>query len=170
MSWYAIDKKYINHLKKYDNLVPNNDYKNKMKCFLGIILENDGVQYFAPLTSYKPKFERLKSDIDFVKIKNPETGKIYGAINLNNMIPVTSKNYTEITFENLENFRTFKNSREKKLYWKLLCEEYNFLDEKLILKNAHKIYELKYRKPYNNVSRRCCNFKLLEEKCREYNR
>lgn len=47
-------------------------------------------KYFAPLSSPKPKHKRMKNMIDFFKIKDGELG----AVNFNNMIPVTDKNYT----------------------------------------------------------------------------
>lgn len=67
---------------------------------------------------------------------NYKTGKIYGAIDLNNMIPVTSSNYTRVTFDNLEEFRIFDNQRDKKLYWKLLEKELNLIDKNMIYKKA----------------------------------
>ena len=60
MEWYAVDKEYVDYLKNYDEIVPDIDYKNKMKCFLGIVLTRDGIDYFAPLTSYKAKFINMK--------------------------------------------------------------------------------------------------------------
>ena len=168
MDWYAIDKDYIKYLKDFDIYVPNIEYKDRMKCFLGILLKSDDMDYFAPLTSYKPKFTNMKNDIDFYKIVNSKTQKIYGAIDLNNMIPVTSENYTKITFDNLQQFREFTSLRDKKMYWKLLCTEASYIDENLILENAEKLYRLKEQRPNNNISKRCCDFKLLEEKCKEY--
>ena len=169
MKWYAIDKNYIKYLKQYDDFVPNIEYKDRMKCFLGIILQTDNIDYFAPLTSYKPKFINMKNDIDFIKIQDKNTDKIFGAIDLNNMVPVMPENYTEITFDNLDNFRKFENNREKKSYWKLLNKELSLLNEKEILTNAEKLYRLKEQHPNNNISKRCCDFKKLEEKCLEYN-
>ena len=54
------------------------------------------------------------------------------------------------------------------MYWKLLCTEASYIDENLILENAEKLYRLKEQRPNNNISKRCCDFKLLEEKCKEY--
>ena len=76
-------------------------------------MEVNGFNYFAPLTSYKPKFDSMKNDVDFYKIVNTETNKIYGAFDINNMIPVPKYLYTELTFENLNEFREFKNMRDK---------------------------------------------------------
>ena len=52
MEWYAIDKKYVNYLKKYDKFVPNIDYKNKMKCFLGVILTTEGIIEYSRYRLY----------------------------------------------------------------------------------------------------------------------
>ena len=111
----------------------------------------------------------MKNDLDFYKIEDPKTGKIYGAIDLNNMIPVSPNDYEEVTFNNLELFRNFDSSREKKLYWKLLNKEISLIDEQMLIENAKIIYILKGLAPENNISRRCCNFALLKEKCKEYN-
>ena len=102
MKWYAVKKEYIDYLKKWDKKIPNVDYGNRMKCFIGVIFIKNDIEYFAPLTSFKEKFISMKNDIDFYKITNYETGKIYGAIDINNMIPIPKEMYTEITFENLE--------------------------------------------------------------------
>ena len=102
MKWYAVKKEYIDYLKKWDKKIPNVDYGNRMKCFIGVIFIKNDIEYFAPLTSFKEKFISMKNDIDFYKITNYETGKIYGAIDINNMIPIPNEMYTEITFENLE--------------------------------------------------------------------
>ena len=93
MKWYAVKKEYIDYLKKWDKKVPNVDYGNRMKCFIGVIFIKNDIEYFAPLTSFKEKFISMKNDIDFYKITNYETGKIYGAIDINNMIPIPNEMY-----------------------------------------------------------------------------
>ena len=47
-------------------------------------------EYFAPLSSPKPKHKNMKNTLDFFKIKNGELG----AVNFNNMIPVNKNNYS----------------------------------------------------------------------------
>ena len=37
MKWYAVKKEYIDYLKKWDKKIPNVDYGNRMKCFIGVI-------------------------------------------------------------------------------------------------------------------------------------
>lgn len=50
----------------------------------------DTCEYFAPLSSPKPKHKNMKNTIDFFKIKDGELG----AVNFNNMIPVNENNYS----------------------------------------------------------------------------
>lgn len=45
----------------------------------------------------------MKNDIDFYMIQDKSIDKIFGAIDLNNMIPVMPNNYTKLTYENLDN-------------------------------------------------------------------
>ena len=40
------------------------------------------MKYFAPLSSYTPKHDKMKNGLDFIKIGN------YAVININNMFPV----------------------------------------------------------------------------------
>ncbi len=171
MKWYFIDKKYINFLKKFDYKVSNVDYgENKMKGFIGVVLQKENnTNYFAPITSYKKKFEGMPDNIDFIKIFD-NNSKILGALDLNNMIPVPDNLCVEVTFDNLEEFRTFKNNQEKIKYWNLLKKEQKFLNKKkyIINNNANRLYNIVKNKQNHPISKRCCNFKLLEEKCMEY--
>lgn len=170
MKWYALNKEYVNYLKRYDCIVPDIEYTGRLKCFLGVVLKGDnGIDYFAPLTSYKPKFTTMKNDIDFFKIVGTQ-GKIYGAIDINNMLPVSQSEYTEITLYNLPTFREFNNKREIKYYWKLLETELSCINEEVLLDNAEKLYRFVMQYPNSPLAQRCCNFSLLEEKCIEYNR
>lgn len=168
MKWYALNKEYVKYLKQFDAIVPNIEYTGKLKCFLGVVFTGDnGIDYFAPLTSYKPKFISMNNDIDFFKIVNEE-GRIYGAIDINNMIPVPKNEYIEITLYNLPNLRDFDNKREIRSYWKLLQTELSCINEKVLLYNAEKLYRFVVQNPNSPLAQRCCNFPLLEEKCLEY--
>ena len=76
--------------------------------------------------------------------------------------------YIEITFENLESFREFKNKRDKKQYWKLLSKEIDLIDEHELLSSAEKLYRIVTNNPESFLAKRCCNFRLLEEKYLSY--
>ena len=100
--------------------------------------------------------------IDFMKI---DSGKL-GAINFNNMIPVGKNNYKLLDLD------TIRNSEEKK-YKTLLSSQLIWLNENIdiVIKRSKKLYDLyNSNKLHFSVKNRCCNFKLLEEKCLEYNK
>ncbi|MBQ3142768.1 MAG: type III toxin-antitoxin system ToxN/AbiQ family toxin [Bacilli bacterium] len=85
-----VDSKYCNYLRKFDNKVVYNAGKKDLRPFIGVLFTIENCEYFAPLSSPKLKHKLLKNTLDLVKICN---GK-YGVVNFNNMIPVTSCNYT----------------------------------------------------------------------------
>ena len=87
-----LDIDYCNYLRQYDDKVPYNYDKKKLRPFVGVLLEVNNCMYFAPLSSPKPKHLKLKAKIDFLKIDH---GKL-GAINFNNMLPVTENNIIKI--------------------------------------------------------------------------
>lgn len=95
----------------------------------------------------------MKDSIDFIKI-----GEM-AVININNMIPVPDDVIIRYEIQNEKDIK----------YRDLLRNEYKICKQKesLIINNANKLY----RKVtiYNSyISKRCCNFKLLEQKCLEY--
>jgi len=147
MKWYFIDKEYVRYLRKFDKNVPNTDYgNNKMKGFIGIVLiTEDNLNYFAPVTSYKTKFLNMPDNIDFIKILDTN-GKILSAIDLNNMIPVPKNKCIQITFDNIEDFRIFNSEKEKIQYWNLLNKEIKFINsrEGYIKKERSKIIWINY--------------------------
>lgn len=56
-------------------------------------------EYFAPLSSSKPKHKKLKNTLDLIKINNGD----YRVVNFNNMIPITNKNYIEFDLNKKSN-------------------------------------------------------------------
>lgn len=171
LKFYAIDKDYVNYLKQFDSNVCDIDYgDNRMKGFIGIVFQaRDGINYFAPITSYKPKFLKIHDDIDFMKIYDNEN-KILGALDLNNMVPVPKGAYQEVNNQTIEKFRLFKNSAEKASYIGLLYKELSFLNKRKykILKNAEKLYHIVKNYPNSRLAQRSCSFEMLESKCIEW--
>ena len=158
-----VDSDYCDYLRKFDNKVAYNKNEKEIRPFIGILFQIDTCEYFAPLSSPKPKHKNMKNTIDFFKIKDGELG----AINLNNMIPVTSNNYSLVDL----NKETLTISELK--YQRLLREQLNWLNAnyKQVKNKFFKLYKL-YNdgKLSESIKSRCCNFKLLEEKCVEYNK
>ena len=90
-------------------------YKNKkeLRPFIGILFKIENCEYFAPLSSPKPKYKTMKAIIAFLKIKDGELG----AVNFNNMIPVRENNYAIVNL----NKPAFNESEQK--YQKMLIEQ-----------------------------------------------
>ncbi len=158
-----IDKEYCNYLRKYDNKVIYNSETKENRPFVGVLFEVEKCKYFAPLSSPKTKHLTMKNNIDFLKI---DGGKL-GAINFNNMIPVEDKNIELINLKNecknlIEN--EYNQLMKKQIYWLNRNKEILYSKSlKLYTKYIDNKLDIKIRK-------RCCNFKLLEEKCIEWNR
>lgn len=157
-----VDYKYCDYLRKYDRKVPYNKGDKENRPFVGVLFEINNCQYFAPLSSPKEKHKKMKNTIDFYKI---DDGNL-GAINFNNMLPITEQNYTVYVL-NKKNL-----SKSEFMYQELLSDQLTWLNEHYsqVKNKSKKLYDLyNSGKLSNNIMDRCCNFKLLEEKCNEYN-
>lgn len=149
-----INSDYCDYLRKYDSRVPYNYGMKDTRPFIGILFNVENKLYFAPISSPKLKHLKMKQSIDFMKL---DEGNL-GVVNLNNMIPVKGNFYNEIDFEQISDIR----------YRRLLKKQYYYLN-----RNKESLYSFSRRlyKLYinNNLDKkifnRCCNFKLLEEKC-----
>ncbi len=157
-----LDSKYCDYLRKFDNKVPFNYSQKKLRPFIGVLFKINKCMYFAPLSSPKPKHLKMKSTIDFLKI---DRGKL-GTINFNNMLPVTKKNIIELDLG-----KDAVNESEEK-YIKLLKSQLYWLNRnsEILYKKSKNLYNKYLNGTLNeNILKRCCNFKLLEEKCNKYN-
>lgn len=85
-----VNTDYCDYLRKFDNKVSYNKFEKELRPFIGILFQIDTCEYFAQLSSPKPKHKNMKNTIDFFKIKDGELG----AVNFNNMIPVNENNYS----------------------------------------------------------------------------
>ena len=108
----------------------------------------------------------MKDKIDFVRLIHKN--KILGVLNLNNMIPVLEKDIAYLRYEEIGQYRTFRNEKEEELYIALLSLELSIMNKKIekIKGNAYKLYYEKVNNPMSKVAMRCCDFKVLEEKCK----
>lgn len=157
-----INPEYCDYLRRYDNKVAYNKNEKELRPFIGILFKIDNFEYFAPLSSPKLKHKKMKNTLDFLKIKDGDLG----AVNFNNMIPVNKNNYSLVDL----NKETLTISELK--YQKLLREQLAWLNANYqqVKNKSFKLYQLynEGRLP-QNIKLRCCNFKLLEEKCTKYN-
>lgn len=157
-----VDYKYCDYLRKFDDKVSYNASIKELRPFIGILFVVNNCDYYAPLSSPKDKHLHMKNNIDIIKIND---GKL-GAVNFNNMIPVSPNNYEIIDINKVpENINELKRQQllKDQLLW--LNKNYN----RIIIK-ALKLYDLyTCGRLVKRIKDRCCNFPLLEEKCKEYN-
>ena len=103
----------------------------------------------------------MKNQKDFIKINHGQ----WGAINLNNMIPIVSSCASKINIDNLQrsyDITAYKELLKNQLSWCNSNKDY-------IINKAKALYDTVVSGNANkNLTNRCCNYKLLENKCLEY--
>ena len=156
---YTIDSKYCDFLREFDKHVAYNKDEKETRPFVGVLLNVNNIEYYAPLGSPKPKHMQMKNQADFHKINSG----VWGVINFNNMIPAPANVLEKI---NPNKYQTkdiaYKNLLENQLTW---CNA----NKDIIIKKATDLHKkvCKLLLP-SRVLERCCNFKLLEEKYIEF--
>ena len=156
-----VDSDYCDYLREFDNKIPFNKFDKANRPFIGVLFNIDTIEYFAPLSSPKEKHKKMKNTIDFQKI---DDGNL-GAINFNNMIPVKNGLYE------LVDLNTNNVSLEELKYKYMLKQQLTWINKNVdqIKSKGKKLYDLYYLKRLpDSIYNRCCDYKLLEEKCKEY--
>ena len=155
---YEVSPAYIDYLAPhaphlFRNKQPGQQNERK---YIGVVLAVNGVDYFAPLSSFKEKHRKMQEGLDFIKVKN------YAVINLNNMfpVPVGQCSYVDISKERNPKYRS------------LLLAEYRYIKsiQKRIRKNAANLYHLKVNGTASPLTKRCNDFAMLESLCVQYHR
>lgn len=170
MNWYVVDKKYINYLTQFDSRVGYVEYGERLKLHVGILLTIGDFHYYVPISSAKPKHHKMSNSLDFHKLQDESTGYLYAVLNINNMIPVPDNCLIQLKYNQVEIFRSFRNEKEKTDYVYLLQKEKALIDniQGTLQNKAIKLYQKCIAKPDSSLATRCCNFKMLEEKCSSY--
>lgn len=166
MKLFTIDSNYIDYLKQFDKNVMNHfgDKYNKTRKYIGILLEVNGFKYLAPLSSPK-KTDYLEdgkirnSIVSLIRIVYEN--RLLGTIKLSNMIPVFNEKVIEYYVLEKETDLKYKD---------LVFNELKFIyqNKELIIKNANKLYKQKLLNLDIGYIKNTINFKLLEEKAKEY--
>lgn len=157
MKIYQVDINYIKYLHQYDSRVQYNpdysDLKNQNRPYIGVLLNVNGNNYFAPLEHPRASHQTLKSNLHIYKIK----GGKYGVIGLNNMIPVPQTA--------LLNFDINTNSNRNILIAQFIACKNDWTN---IQNRANQIYNKRVTAPNKFEKKMFCDFKFLEQKCSEY--
>lgn len=161
LSLYQIDMKYIRDLANKDENVRSvsPQLQKEKRPFVGIVIVCSDKKYCIPLSSPKPKHEKMKNDVDFTRIYDKD--KLLGVINFNNMIPVDESVIIpvklKVDIHDSPEVKHYKKMTAKQLDW---CQK----NQDSIVTKANRLYKLVTETPEKsrNLTRRCCNFKKLE--------
>lgn len=157
IGFYTVDERYVDALAPhaphlFRNARPGQAHSRK---YIGVVLSVNGFDYFAPLSSFKPKHRKMKDALDFIKVGD------YAVINLNCMFPVPPSLCRRVDFSKEPDPR----------YRSLLLAEYREVKrlQGKILKNAQTLYQLKAREgDSTKLAARCNDFQGLEKVCADY--
>ena len=157
IKFYEVSREYIEYLLEVEPHLFRNKKPEQMneRKYIGIVLCVNGMDYFAPLSSYKDKHQKMAESVDFIKVKR------YAVINLNNMFPVPKNECTYVDI----------NQQKDSKYKSLLLAEYRVIKtiQDKIRKNAMVVYQHKIINGCKTaLSKRCNDFRLLEKACKEY--
>lgn len=160
--FYCVDADYCNFLRKSDPCVPYTMDCKSIRPFVGIVFSVNGLNYYAPLTSPKPKHLHMKNQIDFMKIN----GGRWGAINFNNMVPVHNRSLLKVDMRIVSTDTKadidYKNLLGNQLSW---CNS----NKAVILSQANKLHKvITQGRGRLELVNRCCNFLLDEEQYHIY--
>lgn len=162
LSFFIADVEYCEFLRSADYRVPYTFDEKRQRPFIGVLIDVNSCKYYAPLSSPKPKHLNMKNQLDFLKINDG----IWGAINFNNMIPIKNANFIKIDIKVKETDTKsqvdYKNLLQNQLSW---CNS----NRKTVSNKAAVLHKLiSEKRAGETLLKRCCDFKLLEEKACEY--
>ena len=160
---YYIDIKYVRDLAKVDDNVMSVSPQSgkERRPFVGIVVICNHKKYCIPLTSPKPKHQTMKNDKDFSKMFD-KRNKLIGCLNFNNMLPVNDDALFLINMK----IQSGDNMQER-AYKALLNDQLDWCNDNYdaITIKAEKLYKIVTETPekMKNLTKRCCNFKKLEQ-------
>ena len=169
LNLYSVSDKYIKYLRQFDERIYDNkeDIRTQTRKYLGIVLTVSDFNYYIPMSSpkksdyidYEKKIIR-KDTKTIIRIYNSD--RLSGTLIISNMIPVP---ITE-----LEPY-VISNERNKK-YKEVILGELRYINNnsEKIMKNAEIVYKQKLKNEEIGYIKNTVNFKLLEEKLKEWNK
>ncbi len=154
LRFYDVDIDYVNYLRKFDSRVPYIKYDDREKFVCGVVLTINGCDYFAPISSKTDKQQTAMYISD-------DDGNVLSSIKFNYMFPAPASIVTEKDISDIR--------KSDPAYANLLQKEYEFCNkiEVAILTKAQKVHTIGCN-PQHFLYKNCCNFRLLEEKSKDY--
>ncbi len=168
LNLYSVSDKYIKYLSQFDNKIYDNKEEKRIheRKYIGIVLTVNEYNYYIPMSSPKKSdymdFENkiIRKDTKTI-IRIHESGRLYGTLRISNMIPVP---ITELEPYILSNEKDLK-------YKDVILGELKFINNNSdkIVKNAKIVYSQKIKNIDIGYIKNTVDFKLLEEKLRQWN-
>lgn len=160
IAFYLVDNEYIQFLKQYElknrgfTCVPNVHYNSREKFFYGAILQNNGINYFVPVS------HNVKSDINTIVITGKKKNTSdkpykYGSLKFMYMIPVPSQMLYKLDIPGIEDLQ-----RRRKVLDELAFCRRNIAK---IQETARKTYDGITISENKKILNNSCDFKLLEQ-------
>ena len=153
LKFYDVKENYINYLKTIDSQIPNIRYDTNNKFVCGIVLEINGINYYAPISHTTHKFRTSKLIYD-------------------NDVPISSIRFS-FMFPAPQDVLTQKNFEEIRAvdehYADIIAAEYKYCitNEKDIFAKADSVYQIGCNKSHV-LNYTCCDFKKLESEYLKY--
>lgn len=169
LNLYSISDKYINYLRQFDDKIYDNKEETRTyeRKYLGVVLTVNEFNYYIPMSSPK-KSDYLDYDKKIIRkdtktiIRIHDSGRLYGTLRISNMIPVP---ITELEPYILSNEKDIK-------YRELVVGELRYINNNSdkIVKYAKTVYNQKVKNIDIGYIKNTVDFKLLEEKLKEWNK
>ena len=182
LKFISIDQKYLKYLHDFCKEVYYLPVGYETKPYLGILVEDNGIEYVIPLSSAKEKHkfwknvdsdrflifencEKSEKAFNGIYTENPDGSlkHIISVIDLKKMIPIKQGLYSEINLNSSPD-----DSEDMKKYKVLLNIEYSFCIKIIdsVIQKASILYDKQIST--GKITNFCCDFRLLEEKSKEY--
>ncbi|WP_296011540.1 type III toxin-antitoxin system ToxN/AbiQ family toxin [uncultured Treponema sp.] len=182
LKFVNINQDYLQYLHDSCSEVYYKSVNYDTKPYLGILVTTENQEYVIPLSSAKTKHKNWK-DVEsdrfvifeicsknsvkakdiFIDNQDGTVKHILSVIDLKKMIPIKSNLYTVVDLNPNKN-----DTNEITKYKVLMNLEYNFCLKIMnqIIQKATKLYEKQLKT--GKLIPFCCDFKLLEERCKEW--
>lgn len=159
--FYTVDAKYIKYLSEFETHVSYN--KNEIghsRPYLGIVIKVKDYEYFVPLYSYKEHYKKYKNNASFFFVYDRNERPL-AIIKFSGMIPVP---------KGMKVIKLLEYNDQDVKYKTLISAEYRYINSHKdeIYKRAEKMYMYVTKHKNNYLKNIACDFKLLEEKSKEY--
>ena len=169
LNLYSISDKYIKYLRRFDDKIYDNkeEIRSHKRKYLGVVLTVNEFNYYIPMSSPKKSdyldFDRkiIRNDTKTI-IRIHESGRLYGTLRISNMIPVPITELQPYIIADEDDLK----------YKEVILGELRYINNNSskIVKYAKTVYNQKIKNIDIGYINNTVNFKLLEEKLKEWNK